>query len=197
MHVVEARAARELDHLVRRRQAVRLAAGPAVAAGHAPVAARPAASRATPYPARHRRVDVFAVPVPQAHPAKREGRASALGARLRGAEDVRLHRLLAAPVARHAQLAVVHARAHREAATREVAVAHGRQVLFLSRRRNDAATRRRDVVVVVQAVLLRVVDRDALAAGAATFALGHENTHAGLALEVQCIRERVGERSAT
>jgi DMSO/TMAO reductase YedYZ heme-binding membrane subunit len=69
--------------------------------------------------------------------------------------------------------------------------------LFLSRRRNDAATRRRDVVVVVQAVLLRVVDRDALAAGAATFALGHENTHAGLALEVQCIRESVRERSAT
>ena len=191
VHVVEPRAARELDHLVRRREAVRLATGPAVAAGDAPVAARAAAPGALPNPARNRRVDVLAVPVPEAHPAKREGRASALSARLRGAEDVRLHRLLAAPVARHAQLAVVHARAHGETAPREVAVGQLRQFRFLSAgRRRAASPRRRDVLLVVQAVLLRVVDRDALAAGAATLALRHDDPDAGLAL-------RDGERDET
>jgi hypothetical protein len=64
-------------------------------------------------------VDVLAVAVAQAHAAEGQGRALAR-APGRGAHHVRLHRLLPAPVARHAQLGVVHAAAHAEPAVAEV-----------------------------------------------------------------------------
>ena len=172
--VIETSLSREADDLVRGAQPGGFAARAAVAARDAPLAAGSAALGADPAPGGQRGVDVLSVAVAEAHAAEGDGEASAAAVG-RGAQDVGLDRLLAAPVARGAELGVVDAGAHAEAATRVVAVRHGAKFGGgAGALRGGAATRGGEVVVVVQAVALGVVDLDALAGRAATLGLGDD-----------------------
>jgi hypothetical protein len=121
------------------------------------------------------------VPVSQAHPAERK-RQPAFAAPLRGAHDVRLHRLLATPVASHPQLAVVHPRAHRKPPLGVVAVAHRTQVVgsSLPGRAGRPSSRRRELrVFVVQAGYIRVVHHDSVPGRAPALGFGDERAVVG------------------
>ena len=142
--VIETSLSRLADDLVRGAQTRGFAARAAVAARDAPLAAGSAALGTNPASGGERGVHVLAVAIAEAHAAEGDGESSAAAVR-GGAHHVRLDRLLAAPVARRAELGVVDARADAEAAARVVArpaMARsfaGAPVRFVGARRRAAA----------------------------------------------------------
>jgi len=181
MRVVKPTRAREVDHLMRRRQAVRLAARAAIAARDTAVAARPAAFWAFPHSRRDRVLDVFAVTVPQAHAAKRERVAPPSPARVVRAKHVRLNSLLPAPVARYPELGVVHSATNGVPTRFEIHVCQGQEFYGLGFSAPALRLRARDVVVVVVVVVVRfalrgVVNLRAIARRSATLRLRYEDS---------------------
>ena len=152
VHVIESVFLRHANELMRRLQSFLLPARSAVTARFAGFPAAASASRAHPLSRSHGEIDIFSVSVPQTHSAKLH-RQIQLQALLSRTSHVLLHRLLSAPVARHAAFAIVHAtpdricrrlpRVRRRRRRRRLPPSRGRRFLLRRRLREQNLTQLR------------------------------------------------------